>query len=108
MTMTQAGLSPNSLLATILTDESFRPSEPQTIADTGLPVTLIEFTAFALGHDTNRNLPERVSMLDGRSDEALDECVIRHEFRTGAPLHRHDCSVSPRQRQGRIPEGAPW
>ena len=42
MTITQAGLSPNSLLATILTDESFRPSEPQTIADTGLPVTLIE------------------------------------------------------------------
>jgi len=32
----------SNLLATILTDETFRPSEPQTIPDTGLPLSLIE------------------------------------------------------------------
>ena len=32
----------NSLLATIMADESFRPSEPSSSADIGLPVSLIE------------------------------------------------------------------
>ena len=37
----QASLS-DSLLATIMSDESFRPNEPVGLADTGLPVSLIE------------------------------------------------------------------
>ena len=32
----------NALLATIMSDESFRPSEPTSIQETGLPVSLIE------------------------------------------------------------------
>ena len=32
----------NSLLATIMADESFRPSEPMSLAETGLPVSLVE------------------------------------------------------------------
>lgn len=32
----------SSLLATIMAEESFRPSEPSTLAETGLPVSLIE------------------------------------------------------------------
>ena len=32
----------SSLLATIMADESFRPSEPGSIAETGLPISLIE------------------------------------------------------------------
>ena len=35
----------NSLLATIMADESFRPSEPTSLQDTGLPVSLIEALA---------------------------------------------------------------
>ena len=42
MTVTQTPVNQSSLLATILTDEAFRPSEPQSIADTGLPVSLVE------------------------------------------------------------------
>ncbi len=42
MTATQTGITQNSLLATILTDENFRPGEPQTVADTGIPSSLIE------------------------------------------------------------------
>ncbi len=43
MSDTQAPLSYSSdLLATIMADESFRPSEPVSIEDTGLPVSLIE------------------------------------------------------------------
>ena len=42
MQTTQPSLDSNSLLATILTDENYRPNEPQSIADTGLPVSLIE------------------------------------------------------------------
>ena len=36
-----ASLSEN-LLATIMSDETFRPNEPVGLADTGLPVSLIE------------------------------------------------------------------
>ena len=32
----------SSLLATIMADESFRPSEPSTLQETGLPVSLVE------------------------------------------------------------------
>lgn len=32
----------SDLLATIMADESFRPSEPSTLEDTGLPVSLVE------------------------------------------------------------------
>ncbi len=32
----------SSLLATIMSDESFRPSEPNSLAETGLPVSLVE------------------------------------------------------------------
>ena len=43
MSDTNAPLSYSSdLLATIMADESFRPSEPISIEDTGLPVSLIE------------------------------------------------------------------
>ena len=41
LTTSPSGLG-NSLLATILADESFRPSEPSNLAETGLPVSLIE------------------------------------------------------------------
>ncbi len=40
-TINSAALS-NSLLATIMADESFRPSEPSSLSDTGLPISLIE------------------------------------------------------------------
>ena len=39
--LTSSALS-NSLLATIMADESFRPNEPPSLADTGLPVSLVE------------------------------------------------------------------
>ena len=43
MTISTMNDSPgSSLLATILSDESFRPSEPVHISDTGLPASLIE------------------------------------------------------------------
>ena len=41
MTTSPASLG-SSLLATILSDESFRPSEPNNLAETGLPVSLVE------------------------------------------------------------------
>ena len=40
-TLTSQNIGSN-LLAAILSDESFRPSEPTSISDTGLPVSLIE------------------------------------------------------------------
>jgi predicted ATPase with chaperone activity len=41
-TNTQTASPISSLLATIMADESFRPSEPSTLSETGLPVSLIE------------------------------------------------------------------
>lgn len=38
----QPGSLSENLLATILSDETFRPSEPTMLADTGLPISLIE------------------------------------------------------------------
>lgn len=35
-------ISGSDLLATILADEAFRPSEPTSLSDTGLPVGLVE------------------------------------------------------------------
>lgn len=38
----QSGSLSDNLLATILSDETFRPTEPGVISDTGLPVSLVE------------------------------------------------------------------
>ena len=40
-TLSSSALS-NSLLATIMADESFRPNEPSSLSDTGLPISLVE------------------------------------------------------------------
>ena len=42
MSTTETPLTQIDLLATILSDESFRPSEPATLEETGLPSSLIE------------------------------------------------------------------
>ena len=42
MSITDTGSGSLDLLATILSDESFRPNEPATIPETGLPLSLIE------------------------------------------------------------------
>ncbi len=42
MSITETGSSSLELLATILSDESFRPSEPATLEESGLPSSLIE------------------------------------------------------------------
>lgn len=39
--LTSSALS-NSLLATIMADESYRPNEPSSLSDTGLPISLVE------------------------------------------------------------------
>jgi hypothetical protein len=42
MLSTESAAAPSSLLQTILADESYRPSEPGSIAETGLPTSFIE------------------------------------------------------------------
>jgi len=42
MSQTEVPEAPGSLLASLLSDESFRPAEPTTLDDTGLPVSLVE------------------------------------------------------------------
>ena len=41
-TVSDSSMPISSLLATIMADESFRPSEPSTLSETGLPVSLVE------------------------------------------------------------------
>ncbi len=45
MSTTRTRLGSESILASILADESFWPSEPRTLEDTGLPVSVIEMLA---------------------------------------------------------------
>ncbi len=42
MLNTETSEAPSSLLQTILAEECYRPAEPQSIADTGLPTSMIE------------------------------------------------------------------
>ena len=54
------------ILATILSDEAFRPSEPVTLSETGLPVSLIEALIckrlLLAGHRSGRQLAEEICL----------------------------------------------
>ena len=66
MSITDIGSASLDILATILSDEAFRPSEPDTLAETGLPVSLIEALIckrlLLAGHRSGRQLAEEICL----------------------------------------------
>ncbi len=67
----------SSLLATILSDETYRPNEPQKLSDTGLPASLIESLIIkrlsVIGFSSGRQLA---------NDIRLPFQILEHTFKT--------------------------
>lgn len=66
MLTTESGVSSSSLLQTILADESYRPAEPRSVAETGLPNALVEALVCkrlsVVGLSSGRQLAEDVAL----------------------------------------------
>ncbi|MGI9516772.1 MAG: AAA family ATPase [Pirellulaceae bacterium] len=66
MSITEPGSGSLDLLATILSDEAFRPNEPASISETGLPLSLIESLIckrlLLAGRRSGRQLAEELCM----------------------------------------------
>ena len=66
MSITDSSSGSLDILATILSDEAFRPSKPATLAETGLPVSLIEALIckrlLLAGHRSGRQLADEICL----------------------------------------------
>lgn len=93
MSITEQSSQSLDLLATILSDESFRPSEPTTMADTGLPQSLIEALLtkrlLLVGRRSGRQLAEDLclpfNLLEGLYQTLRSRQIIVHQG--SAPLN---------------------
>ena len=66
MSITESGSTSLDILATILSDEAFRPSEPASLTETGLPASLIESLIckrlLLAGQRSGRQLAEEICL----------------------------------------------
>ncbi len=93
MSITETGSGSLDLLATILSDESFRPSEPASLEETGLPVSMIESLIckrlLLAGRLSGRQVAEHIclpfNMLEGLFQNLRSRQIIVH--RGSAPLN---------------------
>jgi predicted ATPase with chaperone activity len=93
MSLSDSGPAAGSLLASLLSDESFRPAEPGTIEETGLTATFIETLVvkyiLAVGSSSGRKIAEEICIpfriLEGLYQSLRARQIIVH---TGsAPLN---------------------
>jgi hypothetical protein len=100
MTITDSGSSSLELLATILSDESFRPSEPATLEETGLPFSLVEGLIckrlLLAGRRSGRQLADDIclpfNLLDRLLQNLRTRQVIVHQG--SAPLNDYVYSLT--------------
>ncbi len=93
MSITETGSSSIDLLATILSDESFRPAEPATLAETGLPSSLIESLLvkrlLLVGRRSGRQLADEIclpfNLLEKTLQNLRSRQIIVHQG--SAPLN---------------------
>ncbi len=93
MSITETGSGSLDLLATILSDESFRPSEPGTLEETGLPSSLIEQLIckrlLLAGRRSGRQLAEELCLsfhlIEGMYQNLRSRQIIVHQG--SAPLN---------------------
>ncbi len=100
MTTTTSQITGSDLLATILADESFRPSEPNSMTDTGLPAGLIESLLIkrlaSIGLSSGRQLANDLCL----SFAALEELLMQLRSRQiivhkgSAPLNDYNYSLT--------------
>lgn len=93
MPLSDSGPAPGSLLASLLSDESFRPAEPGSIEETGLTATFIETLVckyiLAVGSASGRRVSEEICLpfriLEGLFQSLRSRQIVVH---TGsAPLN---------------------
>ena len=90
----------SSLLATIMADESFRPSEPGSLAETGLPVSLIEsllikrlaVVGMCSGRQLSNDLCLPFNVLEPLFQNLRSRQVIVHKG--SAPLNDYNYSLT--------------
>jgi predicted ATPase with chaperone activity len=96
MSIALAPESPLNLLATILSDESFKPAEPETLADTGLSESLIESLVCkylsVVGNSSGRGIADHLGLSMGIVEPLLHKLRNRQfAAHTGsAPLNDYN------------------
>ena len=94
-----------SLLATIMSDESFRPNEPVGLADTGLPVSLIEglvikrlaITGVTSGRQMANDICMPFQVLENIFQTLRQRQIIVHQG--SAPLNDYNYSLTENGRE---------
>lgn len=90
----------NNLLATIMMEENFRPHDPLTIADTGIPHTLIDSLILkrllVSGQNSGRQLANEICINFNIVEELLRHLRVRQMIvhRGAAPLNDYYYSLS--------------
>ena len=100
-TLTDNSTSPVSgLLATILADESFRPAEPASISETGIPVSLIESLILkrlgVAGQTSGRQLANDIRIPFAIAEPVLQNLRVRQTIvhRGSAPLNDYSYALT--------------
>ena len=86
----------DDLLATILSDESYRPGEPHSMEETGLPISLVESLIhkylLLVGHGSGRNIADYVCLPFGVLENVIQKLRSRQLIAHAgtAPLNDYD------------------
>lgn len=98
----------NSLLATIMADESFRPNEPSSLSDTGLPISLIEALIVKrlsnVGVSSGRQLANDICLPYSILEELLQTLRVRKFIihKGSAPLNDYNYQLTEQGRDRAI------
>ena len=90
----------DGLLATILSEESYRPAEPETLQETGLPISLVESlmlkSLLLVGQSSGRKLAEHICLpfrvLEPILQNLRGRQIIVH--RSSAPLNDYNYALT--------------
>ncbi len=94
MTMTDEALPTGSLLDSLLSEEIYRPQEPQSLADTGVPSTVVEALIckqlLACGTASGRSLAESICLPYGLIEPILQNLRTRQLIVHTGSAHLND------------------
>ena len=104
-TVSDSNMPIGSLLATIMADESFRPSEPSTLSETGLPVSLVEsliikrlaIVGVSSGRQLSNDLCLPFNLLEKMYQHLRSHQVIVHQG--SAPLNDYNYALTETGRE---------
>ena len=100
MTFTDTAPNPGGLLASILSDDAFHPTEPRTLEETGLSRSLVESLIFkfvlVVGSRSGRGIAQQLCLPFGLLEGLLESLRSRHLLtHTGsAPLNDYQYTLT--------------